>query len=441
LNVTAALMLVVLCCLSVLSASIARADDAAVLPKGRASVGLEHFSFFPTDERWGPKGKPEKLAGAFDGRALDSSVFSLLSSLDPFVAGGRASIGDSNVHFEYKFDILDLTAAYGITDKLTIGIDVPYYWVRNDVKASVNSGPGSSANVGLRTGAGAGPCAGPAPVLPLACPNTRGFTTEDVQQLLGSGLPGIPGFGFKRVEDFSDDGFGDITLGAKYQYLRTDDWRLAGTAGVRFPTGRQDDPDDLSDIYWSTGAYALILRLYNDYLVSNLWKEGSLAVSGPQILRPGDLLLNFTFRYDWVLPDEATIRTGDPNSLPTSRARVDRDLGDKFEFEVGGQYALWSGLSLSALYKYGFKLEDRVSGPNGFPEHFAEKDTDSSEHIYIVQVRYSTLPLYMRGQFPIPVNVFVSYRDRFAGSGPSAGGSPSQVLKTRYIGVGLQIVF
>jgi hypothetical protein len=438
---SAALLVLLLCCFSLLSARTARADDAAVLPRGRSLIGAENQFFFPTEQRWGPKGDPEDLAAAFNDRALDSSVFPLLSPLNAFVANGRASLGDTSVRFEYHYNVLDIIAAYGITDRLTVGVAVPYYWVKNDVRVAVNSGAGSSANVGLRTGPGAGPCALPSPVLPLACPNTRRITTEDVQQILGPGLPGIAGFGFKPVEDYSADGFGDIVVGAKYQYLKTDNWRLAATAGVRLPTGRQDDPDDLSDIYWSTGAYAIQARLHNDFLLSSLWNKRTAAPGGLDVLRTGDLLLDLTFRYDWVLPDHATMRIGAPGTLTTNRERVYRDLGDKFELEASGQYVVWSGLSVSALYKYGFKLEDRITSHRGFPTRFLEDDSDSTEHIYIARLNYSTLPLYMEGRFPIPVNVFVAYRDRFAGSGPSTAGSPSQVLKTRYIAVGLQIVF
>jgi len=433
------LVMLVVGCLAFISVSVAYADDAYVLPKGRTSVAVENKFFFPIEERFGPNGKAEPLASAFDNRALDSSVFSSLAPLNALV-GGRASIGDANVHFTYHYDILSLTAAYGVTDRLTVGLDVPYYWVSNDVKAELNSAPGSSANVGLRTGPGVGPCALPAPVLPLACPNTRRFTTQDVQQILGPGLSGIPGLGFKPVKDFTADGLGDITVGAKYQYLRTEDWRLAVGGGVRFPTGRPDDPDDLSDIFWSTGAYALLARFHNDFVLSNLWQPTPTPPGFP-ITRTNDVILDFTFRYDWVLPDDVTIRTGPENSLPTSRARVTRDLGDRFEFEVSGRYIIWSPLVISALYRYGFKLEDRVSGPPGFPQNFAEKDTNSTEQLYIIELAYSTVPAYMQGRFPIPMNAWVSYRDRFAGSGPANLGSPSQVLKSRYISVGLQVVF
>src|SRR2546426_11177376 len=89
----------------------------------------------------------------------------------------------------------------------------------------------------------------------------------------GWGSPGPRAFGFKRIEISSADGFGDITLAAKYQFLRTDDWRLAATAGVRLPTGLQHDPDNLADIFWSAGAYTLLARLHHDYVLSNLWQR------------------------------------------------------------------------------------------------------------------------------------------------------------------------
>jgi hypothetical protein len=61
--------------------------------------------------------------------------------------------------------------------------------------------------------------------------------------------------------------------------------------------------------------------------------------------------------------------------------------------------------------------------------------------VYIVRLTYSTLPLYRAGRFPLPVDIALSWRDRFAGSGPRSAGSPSQVLKTQYIGLHLRAIF
>ncbi len=394
------------------SASPALADDAAVLPKGRSSVSLENLFYFPTESRWNPHGNPEKVAAFGNELLLKGSVFGLTG------AAGAATFGTSFLRFKYDFNILDFSAAYGVTDRLTLGIDIPYYWAQNRVKFFVSP---QGATPGLA------------------------LTTEQVQQVLTRGLTvagvPVPGFGFKRIQSFSADGLGDITAVAKYQYFRNDDWRLAASGGVRFPTGRQDDPDDLTDVSWSSGAYALLLRFHHDYVVSNLWKEKSAAATSG-ISQPGDLILDLTFRYDWVLPDQATVRIGSSPVVPLSqRERVNRDLGDRFEIEFTSKYEVLRGLSVSALYKYGWKLEDRITGHKTFPTRVLEKDTDSTEQIFIVRGTYSLLPLYLEKKFPIPLNLTVSYRDRFAGSGPRNAASPSQYLKTRYISFGVSMPF
>jgi len=123
--VAAALVVFILGALALGAVSTAAADDAAVLPKGRFSFGVENRFYFSTDQRFGPNGKAEDLAGAFNNRTLDASVFPSLSALNPLVPGGRASIGDSSVHFKYDFNILLFTPAYGVTDRLTIGAEIP----------------------------------------------------------------------------------------------------------------------------------------------------------------------------------------------------------------------------------------------------------------------------------------------------------------------------
>ena len=423
-------------------AGIADADDAIVLPRGRFRAVVDDYVFFPIDERYNPQGNPESLASQFENRRLDSTVFALLTPLNAFV--GNASIGESDVSFKYHLNNLALGLQFGLTDRITGGLRIPYWWAHNRVTAEINSGPGSSANVGVNTGAVIPLTAGTA-VLPLTFPGVRRFTTEDIQQLLGPGLSvspsvRIPGFGFKRVESWSGEGLGDIEAGAKYQYLKTDDWRLATTAGVRFPTGRQDDPDDLTDLPFGSGAYTLLARLHADYIVSNLWKTAATRGT-PALPRTGDLILDGTLRYDWVFAQRVTRRIPNDanNPLTTNRERVLVDIGDKLEFEASSTYYVFDSLSLAALYKYGLKLEDNVAGHRNLTYHTLEQDTDATEHLYIVGLTYSTLPLYRERRFLLPLAVSLSYRDRFAGSGPRT--PHGQVLKSRYIDVGLQILF
>jgi hypothetical protein len=408
-------------CLLVCVAASAWADDADVLPRGVFRLGADSSFYLPIDSRYGPDGDPEDLAADYN-RPLNSGAFRALSALDPFV--GRASLGDAVVSIDVDLIEVDFTVLYGLTDRLTVGALIPYRWARTNVDARLDSGPGSSANVGRNPRAGA---PGQPPVIPIAAGGIP-FTTEDVQQLLGPGLGGIPGLGFKRFESRTTDGLGDMEAGFRYQYLRTADWRLAFTGAVRAPTGETDDPDDLADYAHGAGAWALLFRLNQDYTLSNLWGRRPAGA-------PGEVVLNGTVRYDLVLPDTETRRVPDDvnNPLTANKEKVDRDLGDKVELELSGRYVLPRGFWLWGLYRYGFKLEDQVSGDRGFAYESLEEETARTEHIGIVGVGYSTVGLYRAGAFPVPLNVILSYRNRFAGS--------NNAFRSQYIGLNLQVFF
>ena len=162
--------------------SVSYADDASVLPKGVSRVMLDSNFYFPVDQRYGPDGGAEDVAADYN-RSLNSSVFSALAPLDPFVPG-LPSIGDSIVSFQYHFTMLNLGFQYGVTDKLSMGITIPYWWIENDVEARLDSGTGSSANVGKNPCFGAAGCPSTSPIIPIASGGVR-MDTEDVQALLG----------------------------------------------------------------------------------------------------------------------------------------------------------------------------------------------------------------------------------------------------------------
>jgi hypothetical protein len=413
----------------------AHADDAIVLPRGVSRVSIASNFYLPFSKRYNPDGKVEDIAVDYN-TSLDSRILPALALLNPLV-GGTASLGDTNVSFEVDLTILYFEASYGITDRLTAGVRLPYWWLTNTVRGRLNSDPGSSANVGLNPFFGR---PGQPPLIPFA----RGgvpFTTENIQQLIGPGLPGIPGFGFKRFDSFSGHGLGDLEAGFRYQYLRTDAWLLAFTGGARFPTGRVDDPDNLTDSGFGSGAYALLFRLNNDYDISSLWKgvqetavEETLGGRAPGTA-PGTVVLNGTLRYDLVLPDKQVKRVPDHvnNPLTTNKENVSRDLGDIIELEASAKYNFLTGLTLSSLYKYGFKLRDHISGNRGFAYSSIEDETNYTEQIFIVGLAYSTFPLYLRKKFPLPLTTSLSYRNRFAGS--------NNVSKSEYIGLGLEVLF
>src|SRR6266404_1460963 len=149
--------------LSLLPCFAAHADDAIVLPRGVSRVSIASNFFLPFSKRYNSDGKVEDIATDFN-TSLNSRIFPALAPLNPLV-GGMASLGDTTVSFEYDLTILYFEMGYGITDRLTAGIRLPYWWLTNTVRGRLNSGPGSSANVGLNPFFGR---PGQSPLVPLA---------------------------------------------------------------------------------------------------------------------------------------------------------------------------------------------------------------------------------------------------------------------------------
>ena len=399
------------------------ADDAAVLPAGVSRFYVDFYHYLPTTERYNPDGEREPLTFPFDDAALDSSVLTSLAPLDPFVAG-RASIGRVAVDYEYAIDVLDFGYAWGLSDRLSVGLHVPYYWIDNDVDTAFDS---SGANVGLDPADGS--CC-----IPLGAGGVP-MTEADVQNLIADE------FGFSRIDSWSREGIGDIEAGAKYRFMLDGPTALAVTGGLRIPTGYEDDADKLDDVAWSYGNYAILARLHYDFLLNSLWQDPrpTLEHGSPS---PGDLLLNLTLRYDWMLPDDKIMRIGDtPDQILTAnRERVDRDLGDLLNLEASLRYQASEALALSLVYTYVREQKDDIDGDLGFNYASLEANTDSTQQIVIVALDYSTLPAYRRQQSRAPMTFSLAYRERFDGDGPRSG-QANPILYTRWLVAGFELLF
>lgn len=420
--------ILLICTFCLLFSKSVNAEDAEVLPKGVFTTSIKNMFYFPSDERFNPDGDAEDIAVDYN-TTLNGEVFGSLSFLEGLfgMAPGSANIGDSDVSFELDFNILELFLAYGITDKLAIGIKIPYWWVENKVHAEVDPTNASLVkNPFLGLPPGEDPFLG-APLVPIELvptPFRQKLNTSDIQNLLGAGLDvngngsiDIKGFGYDEVKKWSGDGFSDIEAGFKYQYLKTENWQLAFTGAVRFPTGKEDDPDNLQDYALGQGAYALLFKLHNDYKgIKNL-------------------LLDATFSYDLYLPDKAVMRVPDDVDLPITinKEEVDRNLGDIFELELMGQYNIARGLYATAYYIYGYRWEHSIDGDLGYAYESLEQESGYTSHIYKIGLMYSTVPLYLDKEFPVPLKVSLLYRDRFKGT--------DNIMKSQYLSLSLQVYF
>lgn len=125
------------------------ADDATVVPRGVFRIGVQP-TWARANERFSDglngrtKGVPERLAVDFDVDSLGPSRFEplrpLTSALQTLTGKSvnPASLGRLRVDFDYSSATTPITAEYGVTRRLTIGVLVPYVKTRNEVTVNPN---------------------------------------------------------------------------------------------------------------------------------------------------------------------------------------------------------------------------------------------------------------------------------------------------------------
>jgi hypothetical protein len=345
------------------------ADDATVLPKGVFRFAVDARFSLPIDERYDKDGDTEDLATDFNAN-LNSEIFPDLALVEGAfgMPAGSATFGESEVDFERHIQIYTFQLAYGLTDRLSVGVNVPYWHQDIDVDAELDN---STATVGINP-------AVPGGVAPIGFPGTRPPTTEDIQAFLKSE-------GFREVKDWSDDGFGDIHAGARYQYHQSEYWRLAVTGTVRFPTGEWDDPNNLVDNNTGYEAWGLGIKFHQDFV----WQEpGPAKEIG--LPTPGSFFINTTFGYETILPDDKPYRVCDVHTpiCEDFDPNVDRDVGDIFDAEISGTFGvLFEGLTFTPIYWYSHKFKDDFDGDRGFDYDLLKDETDYDSHV--VEVRLS----------------------------------------------------
>src|SRR6266516_1238417 len=112
----------------ILSVHVTWADDAIVLPSGVFRVSADARFSLPITKRFTPSGGTEDLAADFN-RDLNSTAFSDLRLVETafHLPAGSATFGRSVVDFERHIQIYSLQAAYGLTDRLSLGVRFPYW--------------------------------------------------------------------------------------------------------------------------------------------------------------------------------------------------------------------------------------------------------------------------------------------------------------------------
>ena len=306
-------------------------------------------------------------------------AFLAAKNIDESDAAGRFS-ADLNG----RMDVFAPVFAYGLSDKITLAMAVPFYSGSTDLEVGFIPGAGA-ANI----------------VANLANPITNQMASaieaaQKINDATGNLKDKLQDNGYSSIAPWEDSNLGDVQLVAKYLFMDGENLKSALQAGFVLPTGRVDDSDILQDLPFGDGQPDIIVGLSFD-----------------QPLGAGFVLNEFG-KYTYQLASTKTVRAVTPDeSIEVSNEKMNFKLGDKIDAGISLQLEKPNGFVAGFGGTYFSKYGDRYETDNKLVKNELEKNKNAESTFAEFKLGYSTLPLYQSGKFPVPFSLTMEYKKQF----------------------------
>lgn len=279
-------------------------------------------------------------------------------------------------------------ALYGITDRLSLGVLVP--WIRRDVAFDFSADVQNNAAAIAKQ-------VGNNPQLQDGLDQLANYPLNEDTFMESVFL----NRGYQSPRSTSFEGWGDMELEARYTYLVSSRWSLGLRGGLILPTGSHDmDITNPLDLGLSESVWAARLSHLSEYYfvpdrVSWATRLGYKHRFAKKQTRA------YALSADELLPDLT-----DPNQIET----VTKTIGSEFSASSGFQWSVFRGyINLMASYFYSQKATDKIEAARGLDYARETAGTNAMQHGIEAAVEISTLKAFQRDDFMIPSKFMVSY--------------------------------
>ena len=367
-------------------------ENAKVLPAGIRRVNIKAVQV-DLANKFNDSGKLVALAEPL---SKDISMADVLkgkegldnSKLQAFLQENSISesqvLGSLSADLKGRMQVIAPVIAYGVSDRVTVALAVPYYFARTDVDLGYRSNDDNAQNF----------------INLLSSPRyNQVASAQEVYDNFSDGVAALNSKlednGYRQLGAWQEHGLGDMTLALKTQVIdgKSGIVRLANLSGIVAPTGRTDDPDLLSDVPFGDGSWDLFTGLMCD-------QELGAGVFTNQFAK---------FTYQTEAERDVRLVTAD-ESLAVDKQSVTYKLGNKFDIGASVQWANDLGIELGLGYEFNSKSADSYQAPTVAIEKELEKDTVTRANNVELKVGYSSVPAFRRKEIPVPFNVSVQYK-------------------------------
>ena len=363
-------------------------DSAQVMPKGVRRAGLTGFTT-ELGEKYNGSGAAIPLGDAFNKsvswRELTDSMpagfdrgqfrggLSAMSIEGDEIAGYAR--GMVNTRVTANTPVL----AYGLTERLTLGMGVPVVYSN----VSVSTGWAASPQFESRLQA-------------LCQDGYCGKVEENRAKLQNVVETKIANYGYKPLQNEQRTDIGDITLGAKYQLFRNETWAFALAPKVILPTGRVADVDKVVDVSSGDGQWDVGLAAVSDWSpVSRFTLTSSM---------------NYTYQMPSVKSKRIPL-VGTESISPDVDPSVTEKLGDTMGAGLGAKFRVQELWTLGVGYSLQYKLADQYSGSVYAAHRYRHLERDTEQVMQAAQagITFSTVPLFRAQKFAAPLEASVNF--------------------------------
>lgn len=372
------------------SMSLSAFESTTVLPKGIRNISIRTINTETkekSDSNGGIIPLADPLYKPLKFKNIISSEKSVLKrkEIEAFLKSEgwskNDSVGDFFADLDAQINVWAPIVSFGVTDKLTMGVAIPVYSVSTDVE------------VGFRTNEMADRF-----LRKLQSPLVnRGSSAIEAHTKLTNAIPRLneklEDNGYRTLKKWSAIGLGDITFLSKYLVLNESKYKVATALGFVAPTGRVDDPDNLTDLAFGDGQWDLFSQLYFD-----------------QYLSP-KLFFNQYVKYTYQAPSKKIVRdkTAD-ETIEVEKSKRSFKLGDKVDAGFSVQYEQdQTGIKVGAGFLYNRKFSDRYDARSEVRDEL-QKDTEKEAGYWKAMLGYSSLAAFRKGEAKIPFMSSIEYR-------------------------------
>ena len=394
------------------------AEEARLLPAGINRIRLVGVNARTVTRKLNDDGNLSSLGGA--NQTVDMATMAagnprlneLRKTVNNLLGSGQGDnlyTGNLYQDISIQQQIMGTAYEYGLSENWNIGVRLRFVrqTVRSGLKLeAVNNAPAIQSAIAANSAGNAELNAALAQVAALDAQAWENIIFRDK--------------GYDAPSEFTTSNLGYTEVGAKYKILEGD-WHYSSILmGVRVPTGK--DPSLKNPLDTGTGAnyWGIGAQLFQDFYVS---RALSLGAAAKYEYYP-------THTKTLAVPKDANETL--PSLLPEAGQvqQVKRKVGGQLDAEVSTTYEFDGDfVSLWAAYQYKKKAGDRFSGTGNLYYEGLSRGTRIEAFFGEVGVGLSTISLYRKKKFAVPMAVSLLYNTTLAGSNTPAASSARVDMK------------